>query len=184
LGKKKINLILNKPVQEIKEKEIIFKDNSKLYSDLIVWVAGVQPLVLKTTPNLYIDGITRIPVENTLQLKAYRNVYIGGDQALVLDNSTSKPYPLLAQIAKREGSLIGENIKRDLRGKSLKIFKYKIYGMLLSLGKNKATGILAGFKFNGFIGRIVWQVIYFTQIPGNKRKVKIALKWFKNFFKF
>jgi NADH dehydrogenase len=90
--------------------------------------------------------------------------------------------PATAQFAIREAKTCAENILATIDGKELKPFRFKVLGMLASLGRRAAVADLMGVKLSGAIAWFMWRTIYLSKLPGLGRKVRVALDWTLDLF--
>ena len=93
-----------------------------------------------------------------------------GDCAEVRDPDTGQPYPPTAQHAIRQGKIIAENIAASIQGGPKRAFRYKLLGVLASLGRRSAVAEILGFRFSGFFAWWLWRTIYLMKLPSFERK--------------
>ncbi len=180
LIEKKINLFLNKEVEEIGESYIKFKDGYKINSDINIWVAGVAPNLPNIVGDIKLDKTGKIIVNEYLQVKDYKEVFALGDCAYFLQNN--KPLPNLAQVAFKQSKTVALNIYNLENKKELKKFIYKHTGDLISLGDWYAIGKIYGTIVSGKFFWWLWRTVYLFKIPTLKKKIKLAIDWTFNLF--
>jgi len=173
LVKKNINVMKSAEVVEVKPGRIIFKDNSFLEADTIIWVAGIKP------SSLEIQGAAkekngRIKMNEFLQVEGVQNIFSLGD--------VSGTAPQLAQIAVRQGKIVAENISASISNTPLTPFKYEVKALLLSLGQWYATGKIFGIVLRGPFMWLIWRAIYLFNFHNPRKRIKIATEWIINFF--
>jgi len=73
--------------------------------------------------------------------------------------------PPRAQAAHQQASLLAVNLLRQLKGKSMHLYKYRDYGSLVAMGKYSTIGNLMGglggsLMVSGFMARMVYLMLY------------------------
>lgn len=177
---KQVKVINNTYISEITNDGVITADGKKIPAKTVVWAAGVRahhiqcPLSLKE-----IGGC--LAVNNYLQIPNHKDVFVLGDMAHVSTND-ERGLPMLAQVARQEGIITGENIGRLISGKKMKIFKYTSRGNLVSLGQWHAIADLHFIAFTGTFAWFVWRTIYLHNFASWRKRLKITLDWTINIF--
>ena len=101
-----------------------------------------------------------------------------GDCALVPDAlNPGKFYPPTAQHAIRQAAVLANNIVAAMRGQVPQPFKFKIIGLLATIGRRHGVAEIFGWQFSGYIAWLLWRAIYLSKLPGLQKKVRIALDW-------
>jgi Transaldolase/Fructose-6-phosphate aldolase/NDH2 C-terminal domain len=59
-------------------------------------------------------------------------------------------------------------------------FKFKIIGLLATIGGRTGVAEILGVRFSGFIAWWLWRGIYLIKLPGFQKKVRVALDWILN----
>ncbi|MES2930405.1 MAG: NAD(P)/FAD-dependent oxidoreductase [Patescibacteria group bacterium] len=176
-----VNVILNTGVKEVKKNGIVLADDSLLEANLVVWTAGVKPNVPAFAHPVAQDPSGRIVVNSSLQILECPNVFVIGDMAS-LAGKNGKALPMLAQVAVRQGTHTGKNIKRLLEGQELMPFVYRSQGELASLGQWHAVANIGGIRFSGAFAWFLWRTIYLFKFLSGSKKIKIAVDWTVNLF--
>jgi NADH dehydrogenase len=119
-----------------------------------VWAAGVKAAeVLRDIAGLETNRINQLVVRPTLQTTRDERIFAMGDCAACewpeANHGKGGTVPPRAQAAHQQASLMAEQIQRRLAGKSLKAFRYRDFGSLVSLGELDTVGKLMG----GLLGR-------------------------------
>jgi NADH dehydrogenase len=176
LNKLSINIKVNALVTQIDEKTIHFKQSEPMPSHLTVWAAGVKASpILATLDGLAVNKQSQILVHPTLQSITDADIFALGDCASCpwMEHAEGTRYvPPRAQAAHQQGSLLVSSMKRRLAGKSLRPFRYRDYGSIISLGRFSAVGNLydgitrRGFMVRGWIARIIYSALYRLHLAG------------------
>ncbi|GFN31234.1 NAD(P)/FAD-dependent oxidoreductase [Paenibacillus xylaniclasticus] len=138
-------------VQLGRVEEGILHDNESpkpIYTDVTVWTAGIQPVELVQRINLPKDNSGRLIINEYHQLPQYTNVYIVGDCA-------SLPFAPSGQAAGAQGKQVAEVLHAIWNGKTPKLGKIKLKGMLGSLGKKAGFGLMGKTALMGRVPRLL-----------------------------
>lgn len=104
------------------------------------------------------------------------NVWAGGDCAAVpLADATVAP--ALAIWAMTVGSLIGQNILRQLAGRELLPYRFTGLGDACVIGHHDAVGQLKGFQIRGLLAWMVWRMFMILYLPSPEKKVRTMWNW-------
>lgn len=169
-----IDLKLGFKVKEIKEREILLENNESIKSDLTILSSGVIANVIKNIENkISLNQRADILVNKYLQINNYSHVFAFGDVA-----SSDK----LAQTASLQANTAFVNIKNLNSGKKLVVYKHKLKGKLISLGKFYAIGEVYGIKVSGLLAWFIWRTVYLFKFISWRKKIQVAIGWTINLF--
>jgi len=119
-----------------------------IYTDVTVWTAGIQPVELVQRMDLPKDHSGRLIINEYHQLPQHTNVYIVGDCAAL-------PYAPSGQAAGAQGKQVAEVLHAIWSGKTPKLGKIKLKGMLGSLGKKAGFGLMGKTALMGRVPRLL-----------------------------
>jgi NADH dehydrogenase len=144
---------------------------------MLIWTAGITPApLLSTLPCTRERG--RVVANDCFQVTGWANVWALGDCALVPDPlNPGKFYPPTAQHAIREAAVVASNIVSVMRGETPRPFKFKMIGLLASIGRRAGVAEIFGVRFSGFVAWCLWRAIYLSKLPGLQKKVRVAFDW-------
>lgn len=177
LQKKGVEVFLGAGVVKVNEESVVLDSGITIFTENVIWVAGIKPANLKfdeIVPKLP-DG--RIMVNEYLQLENHKEVFIIGDVSAFKIKNTGMYVPALAQATVDEAKSVAKNIELRLGGKPTKEFVYRHTGDLVSLGYGMAIGQIANFEFSGKITWWIWRTVYLSKIISWKKKIRIAVEW-------
>lgn len=117
-------------------------------TDATVWTAGIQPVELVQRMELPKDNQGRLHLNEFHQLPDYNDVFVVGDCA-------SLPFSPSGQAAGAQGKQIAEVLQAIWHGKTPRLGKLKLKGVLGSLGKKSGFGIMGGTPILGRVPRLV-----------------------------
>lgn len=162
LEKKGVEFKIGTAIKECTEDGIIVAKGDveeKINSATVVWAAGVRGNALVEEAGFEaMRG--RVKVTKDMRVPGYDDVFIVGDSALLIDESSNRPYPPTAQIAIQQGFNVAHNLAVLVRGKGeLEEFTPDIKGTVCSLGHDDAIGVVYGKKLTGWKASFMKKVI-------------------------
>jgi NADH dehydrogenase len=182
LQKKGIEVMLNSAVKEISSSYVVLDNNTKIFTETVLWVAGVKPATLKFNQPVKMSPDGKLIVNEYLQLEDHKEVFAIGDISSFKDIDKNIYLPALAQVAEKEAKAVAKNINYMVRGNPPQKFSYHNSGNLMSIGKWMAVGKISNFSFSGHIAWWFWRTIYLSKLISFKKKVRVAVDWTMNFF--
>jgi NADH dehydrogenase len=182
LRKKGIDVMLKTKVKEVTPSHILLDSNDTIFTETVIWVAGIKPAELK-----FDDAVAQTPdgkliVNEFLQLQNHKEVFVLGDMAAFKKPNSETYLPALAQVAEKEASAVANNIQLLISGEAPEPFSYRHAGDLISLGQWMAIGEVANFTFWGGIAWWIWRTVYLSKLISFRKKVRVALDWTINIF--
>jgi NADH dehydrogenase len=177
-----VGLRLNTRVAEVTASRVIFEDGDSIEAHTVVSTIGSapNPVVLGLCKQLGIVAEKgRVATAPTMRVPGHDDLWIAGDCAAVPwnDRGEAKIAPPTAQLALRQGTLLGRNVVRALRGAEPLPFTYRYMGQLATIGRHEAVAEVMGFHFRGFIAWWMWRTIYLGKLPGTLRKLRVMIDW-------
>ena len=166
-----VQVFTSSKVMEVMSTGIRLADGRVLESELVVWAAGVKaPDFLKDLGGLETNRINQLVVLDTLQTTRDIDIFALGDCAACpcpdQDGGRGGIVPPRAQAAHQQASHLFEQIKRRLSNKSLRPYRYKDFGSLVSLGKFSTVGNMMGgligknFMIEGYFAKLMYLSLY------------------------
>jgi NADH:quinone reductase (non-electrogenic) len=141
----------------------------------VIWAAGVKPVALAESLPGSREHRGRVPVQPDLSIAGHPEVFVIGDMAYLEQNGEALPG--LSPVAIQEGRAAARSIVRTERGQAREPFRYFDKGMLATIGRSRAVGIVWGVKFSGFVAWAVWAVVHIFYLIGFRNRVFVALQW-------
>ena len=182
LSDRGVEILLNTKVSSFDGETVSLSDGTTISSRMLIWTAGTTPApVISNLPCALQRG--RVVANEYLQVPGFPGVWALGDCALVPDPSQpGKFYPPTAQHASHQADVLAQNVAASLRGEALRPFKFKILGLLASIGRRCGVAEILGMRFSGIIAWWLWRGIYLSMLPGFPTKVRVALDWTLDLF--
>lgn len=167
LAKKGVTFKIATAITEVTVDGVVLSDGEVIRSSTVVWTGGVRGNRMVEEAG-FDTKRGRLVVDSTLRTKEFENVYVVGDCSIVL-NEEGKPYPPTAQIATQQGEIAAYNLVAAIRNTPMKDFKFINRGIIASLGKGEAIGVVGTKKLKGFIAAVLKKVVeirYLYKIGG------------------
>jgi NADH dehydrogenase len=177
LGRRGVEVRLKAKVAGYDGNDVVLDDGTRIATRMLIWTAGITPpSLLSSLPCAIQRG--RVVVNDCLQVPGWPGVWALGDCALVPDPlNPGKFYPPTAQHATRQASTLAGNIVASMRGQALQSFRFKIIGLLATIGRRHGVAEIFGVQFSGIMAWWLWRAIYLSKLPGLQKKVRVALDW-------
>jgi NADH dehydrogenase len=156
--------------------------DDRIAAKTLVWAAGVTASSLGATLGTPRDGAGRVIVQPDLTLEAHPEVFVIGDLACV--PSHQPPVPGIAAAAKQMGRLAANNILRRIGGKSTLPFRYRDYGMLATIGRNAAVGVIGRVHLSGFPAWLTWLLAHIYFLINFRNRVIVMIDWSWSYWTF
>ena len=182
LEKLGVEVLLQTPVQEVKQNEIVLGTDKSLKSNMTIWAAGVKGAPIIHALNLPINR-ERLVVEPTLQIKDLPHAWAIGDVCGALDAS-GQMLPMVAPVAIQQGKWVARQIQSVLKGEALKPFVYKDKGSMATIGRHKAVVQVGNFKLAGPLAWLAWLWLHLFYLLGGRNKIGTIADWSWNYLTY
>ncbi|MFA6459337.1 MAG: NAD(P)/FAD-dependent oxidoreductase [Candidatus Paceibacterota bacterium] len=182
VAKKRITLILGKTVTSVDPKGLTLSDGTHVLSGTTIWAAGVKAIIPDFeggTPPL---SSGRLTVDQFFRLVGEERVYALGDVAAYADSKNNISIPMLAQAAVGESKVVAANIVSAISGSTLRSFRYRSKGSLVSLGQWFAVGQVFSVKMTGRLTWWMWRTVYLGKFASWSKRIRIGFEWFVAMF--
>ncbi len=171
-----VEVLTGRKVESIEEHRIRVVDEI-IPVGLTLWAAGVSASPLAASLGVEVDRGGRVKVDPDLQVTGCPGVFALGDIALFLDGD-GKPLPGLAQVAKQQGTHLGNALVRRIRsGAALTPFVYRSRGNTAIVGRHAAVFETGRFKLKGWFAWISWAVIHVYLLVGFQHRLQVSIQW-------
>jgi NADH dehydrogenase len=144
-------------IKECTPDGVLIAGDEFIKSATVIWTGGIRG-------NHMLDDAGfetmrgRVKVDEYLRSPQFDNVFIVGDCSIVM-NPDNRPYPPTAQIATQQGECCAHNLVAAIRGNPMKGFSFVNRGVVASLGRGEAIGIVGQRKFRGWIAAVVKKLV-------------------------
>ena len=156
-------------------------DKDTIVADNIIWAAGneASPLIKELDTEIDSDG--RAVVNIDCSIKEDGDVYVIGDAAN-FRSEKGEALPGIAPVAIQQGRYVANNIKNNINPSNRKPFKYSDKGMMATIGRFKAIGVIGKFEMAGFTAWLFWSLIHLIYLIGYRSKILVAIEWIFAYF--
>jgi NADH:ubiquinone reductase (non-electrogenic) len=171
----RIQVLTRTYVVRIEEERAMLSDGSILECALLLWSTGNGPAPFVKDLPFSRDSHGRIIVDEFLRVKDSDTVYALGDCA----TPETIELPATAQVAQQEGKYLGRMLRRKAQGRPVVPFRYRHYGMLAYIGRDRALADLETVKGHGRGTWLFWRSAYLSRLVSLKNKTLVLFDWFK-----
>ncbi len=148
-----------------------------LAAGTVIWAAGVAATPVAAWLGVEPGRGGCVPVGPDLQVLERPGVYVIGDAALAVD-SHGKPLPGVAPVAKQEGAYVARVVRSRVLGlRAPGRFRYRDYGTLATIGRNKALAEFGPVHLTGFVAWVTWAVAHIFFLIGFRNRVLVSAQW-------
>ncbi|MEY4479327.1 MAG: hypothetical protein RLZZ267_5 [Bacillota bacterium] len=134
-------------IKEVTPEQVVLGNDEVIPTATVVWTGGIRGCrIVEEAGFEAMRG--RVKVDEFLRAPGHEDVYIIGDLSLFF-NPEGRPYPPTAQIAMQQGTVCADNVVASIRNSELKTFVPSIKGVVASLGKGEAIGVVGKIKLTG-----------------------------------
>jgi NADH dehydrogenase len=148
---------------------------TRLGARTVLWAAGVAASPLGRSLGAALDRAGRVKVEADLSVPGQPHVFVAGD--LVSLEQDGAPVPGVAPAAIQMGRHAAANVLRSLRGQAPRPFRYRDKGMLATIGRRAAVGLVRGLKLWGFPAWLAWLLIHIYFLIGFRNRLVVMFEW-------
>jgi NADH dehydrogenase len=169
LEKRDVDLRLETAVKEVRADGVLVEHDGEqefLPAGIVVWASGItaHPTVRDWAVPQGRGG--RIETDEHLRVKGLRDVYAIGDVSINPDQ-----LPQLAQPAIQGGKHVAAVIKAELKGRTVKPFKYKDKGTMATIGRSSAVAEIKHLpRLTGFPAWVIWVALHVATLLGNRNR--------------
>lgn len=187
LKKLGVSVYTGSAATNVSPRDIQLSNNTTIPASMVIWAAGVSPVVpVFSSGEVDLIG-GRILVDQYFRLGGDERVFALGDVAGYFDkvNSTTEKQmimPMLAQVAVQQAKIVANNIFSSIHGKKLEPFKYHSRGSMVSIGQWFAIGEIFSIKVTGKVAWWIWRTIYLFKFISWKKRIRIVIDWTLNVF--
>ena len=141
----------------------------------VIWGAGIKPSPAATWLGFDEPG-GRIPVDAFLRVRGTTDVFAIGDTAFAL-SASGEPLPALAQVAKQQGTYVGQALKRKLAGKQPSAFIFHNRGNTAVVGRHAAVFDFGTWRMKGALAWFLWAIVHVALLVNFEKRVLVSLQW-------
>jgi NADH dehydrogenase len=143
----------------------------RLEAKTVLWAAGVASSPLGRSLGAEVDRAGRVKVAPDLSVPGHPEVFVVGDLALV------PGVPGIAPAAKQMGRHAALNIRKDLEKKNRLPFRYRDYGQLATIGRNRAVAMFGRLHLSGYPAWLTWLVAHIYFLIDFRNRLAVLIDW-------
>jgi NADH dehydrogenase len=147
----------------------------RVNSHTVIWAAGVAASPLARTLGAPLDHAGRVIVEPDLSIPGHPEVFVVGDLAAV--EQDGKLVPGVAQGAMQGGHYAARRIIDGLKGRATKPFRYFDKGMLATIGRASAVGVIGPLHLSGLPAWLTWLLVHILFLIGFRNRFSVLGEW-------
>lgn len=170
-----VKVLLNTMVTEVSSEGIRINGHVVPATNL-VWAAGNQASSLLRTLGVPLDRQGRVLVKPDLTIPNHPNVFVIGDAACCFNKK--KPLPGIAPVAIQQALYVAKLIKKHVSPSDRKPFSYFDKGMISTIGRGKAVGMIGKFTFSGFLAWLIWCFVHIFYLVSFRNRLFVMISWF------
>ena len=187
LDKLGVTVRTNSLLKDYDGKTVTLQDGTTIPSSTVIWAAGIKGNVPVGIDTSLIARGNRIRVDEYCRVNGYNNnMYALGDLAYLEEPAYPNGHPQVAPVAIQMADLIAENLKREVRGKTPLVFRYRNKGSMATVGRNLAVVDVPKPKLHlgGFLAWLTWMTLHLMLILGVKNRFFVFCNWLYNYFTY
>jgi len=184
-----VEVVTGELADAIDEKGVTLKSGRRVEAGAMFWGAGVKPSPLAEAIDAERDERGRVRVADDLSLPERPEVFVLGDLTRVEKANGAGTVPGVAAAAIQMGSFAAKAIRRDLHnGRGVTsapsrasldrpAFRYFDKGMLATIGRGKAVGVVRGAELRGALAWFAWLFVHIVYLVGFRNRLIVTLQW-------
>ncbi|HEV3312125.1 MAG TPA: NAD(P)/FAD-dependent oxidoreductase [Chloroflexota bacterium] len=154
-----VRVMTNSVISEATDRGLVLKSGQVVDGGTYVWAGGVKAPALVSGSGLSVGYNGRVKVDRYLRALDHSEIYVAGDLASVPDPETGMSLPPLAQIALSEGETVAENLRDEVRGRTIEPFRFRDKGFVVSVGGRRGVADVDGITFGGRLAHVLKEAI-------------------------
>ena len=179
-----VKLMLGTRVTDYDGETVRCDDDVCIEAETLVWGAGVKGDPISGIPDDSLEK-SKYLVDDYNQVVGCENVYAIGDIACLKTEHYPQGYPGVAQVAIQQGRSLGKNLRRSLRNRGWKPFRYRDKGTMATIGRNKAVVDLPnGMTLSGTVAWLTWAVVHLYFLVGFRNKAITLYNWLESYLTY
>lgn len=177
-----VDVRLNHLLKSYKDNVITLNDGSTIYSEMVIWTAGVtgESFIFEGTDYRPGRG-NRFAVDRQNRVIGLDDVFAVGDIAMMATEKYPKGHPQLAQPAIQQARLLARQLNTGTWDRE---FVYNDKGSMATVGRNLAVADLKGLHLKGFPAWFAWMFVHLISLLGMRNKLTVLINWTWAYFTY
>lgn len=143
----------------------------------ILWAAGVQASELNHTLGVELDRGGRVVVEPDLSIPGHPDIFVAGDASHCKGPDGKAPLPGVASVAIQQGKYLGKLIRREMRGRERKPFRYRDKGQMATIGRSRAVVQAGSARVTGLVAWLAWLLVHIYYLSSFRNRLLVLIHW-------
>lgn len=182
LRKLMVDVKLKHLMKSYENNVVLLDDNTRIYSEMVIWTAGVTGEQFLYEGMNYRPGRgNRFPVDKQNRVIGMDDVFAIGDISLMENEDYPKGHPQLAQVAIQQGRLLAKQLNAGTWDKE---FKYVDKGSMATVGRNLAVADLKHMHLKGTMAWLAWMFVHLISLLGMRNKLTVLINWVWAYFTY
>ncbi|MCM1029486.1 MAG: NAD(P)/FAD-dependent oxidoreductase [Pseudoflavonifractor sp.] len=177
-----VDVRLNHLMKEYKDNMLTLDDGSTIYSEMVIWTAGVTGESFLFEGTDYRPGRgNRFAVDEQNRVIGLEDVFALGDIAMMATEKYPKGHPQLAQPAIQQARHLAKALNT---GDWSKPFIYNDKGSMATVGRNLAVADLNNVHLKGMFAWFAWMFVHLISLLGMRNKLTVLINWTWAYFTY
>lgn len=177
-----VDVKLEHLMESYENNEVKLNDGETIYSEMVIWTAGVTGSPFKLTgTDVKVGPGARFITDEYCRVKGMEDVFAIGDISFCPSNEYPKGFPQLAQVAIQQGRFVAKSLNSNRWDKP---FRYKDKGSMATIGRNRAVADLHKLHLTGFVAWTAWMFIHLISLLGMRSKISVLTSWVWAYFTY
>ncbi len=177
-----VDVHLGKLMNSYEDNVVTLNDGTKLYSEMVIWTAGVTGEKFMFSGIDYTQGRgNRFEVDEQNRVKGLDDVFAVGDIALMQTKDYPRGHPQMAQVAIQQARLLAKQLNQGTFDKK---FDYVDKGSMATVGRNLAVVDLKHVHMKGWLAWMAWMFIHLISLLGMRNKLTVLINWTWSYFTY
>lgn len=177
-----VDVRLNHLMKEYKDNVVTLNDGTTIYSEMVIWTAGVtgESFIFEGTDYRPGRG-NRFAVDEQNRVIGLDDVFALGDIAMMVTDQYPKGHPQLAQPAIQQARHLAKALNT---GDWSKPFVYNDKGSMATVGRNLAVADLKKLHLKGTFAWFAWMFVHLISLLGMRNKLTVLINWIWAYFTY
>lgn len=177
-----VDVRLKHLMKSYKDNVLTLDDGSTIYSEMVIWTAGVtgESFIFEGTDYRPGRG-NRFAVDEQNRVIGLDDVFALGDIAMMATEKYPKGHPQLAQPAIQQARHLAKSLNTDRWDKP---FVYNDKGSMATVGRNLAVADLKNCHLKGWLAWIAWMFVHLISLLGMRNKLTVLINWTWAYFTY
>ena len=156
--------------------DAVWLGSEQIRARTVLWAAGVAAAPLGRTLGVPLDRAGRVLVERDLSIPGHPEAFAIGDMCAFL-HQTGAPLPGVAPVAIQQGRAAAGNVRRRLRGRPTRAFRYRDRGSMATIGRAAAVAVVGRLELSGIVAWLAWLFVHIMFLIGFRNRFLVLFEW-------